>query len=1059
MSSVVMMLFCVWGYTQELPTIIPPSPEISSLGKYLDIPVNLSTGVPSISIPLLNLKGKPVNIPVGLNYHASGIRVNETASRNGLGWSVSTGGMISVSTRGIPDDELEGYINTSNTVVDYEASDIYRQTELVNKSLDGVIDYQSDIYNYTFLGQTGRFFFNQSNDQVIVHQKNDLKITYVKDNNKKILGWKILTTEGITYEFGFNVNSTIKETNYSYTKGQNLPAFNPYAHRTTGWYLTKIIDAKGNVITYTYDKKTTTPITIWNLTSNSKEFASIGSSANSGPHNGELTSFSKKEYAPIFLTKIQSDYGELHFEYLHNRQDLTNDKALTSVKLFDNNKVLIDEYGFDYGYFTATDENQHPNFGIDNQLKKRLYLQRIYQKKGNIENKTHSFTYYTEQKLPNRFSYAQDFWGYYNGKNNSVLYPKTEVLTGTNIVTINGADRKVSSDHAKAYTLKTITYPTKGKTDFIFESNTIGRTDDEAFFVGNEYQNSLLSGGQLANLTGVSAAGQAYTSNLTITTDFPYGGIIDYTVNVEKDCNYSSHDCPSISITKPDGSIMYRFNTNNYSGSINLPDGDYILKIENGILQTDNNVSISLSGRKLLPKDSNAYTGGLRVKEIIYKDYNDKILKKQTYKYHSFDNVLKSSGISSNPPIYYYKKIPYTVNCVSCLSDRIQSNSIFPLNGLSPSVVTYTNVTQEFDDNSKIESWFMNYPDSEPNSSNTIGFADGTQFPLVPSLDYSHRRGILTSEKIFNSQKKIIQEKKIIHSSLNSEVNKSSVNYSTGKIGDYAGTIRYINLSERLLLKEEIKKTYSSNGVLEQKTTYTYDSGYNSRAFPTTTTVTNSKGEVLKTETKYAHDVNDQRLIEEHRIAEPLEVKNYKGTNLLNHQKTVYDSLHSPSNLYLPKFIQTLKGGSNEINTLEDRVVYHSYDSKGNPVEVSKKDGTHIVYIWGYNQTQPIAKIENATLSDIPSETITDLQTKSNLDQSLISEATLRSALNNLRSLSSLSKAQITTFTYNPLIGVTSITDPRGQTMYYEYDNFNRLEFIKDTDGNLLKEYKYKYRN
>uniref|UniRef100_UPI002491C919 hypothetical protein n=1 Tax=Ruegeria faecimaris TaxID=686389 RepID=UPI002491C919 len=157
----------------------------------------------------------------------------------------------------------------------------------------------------------------------------------------------------------------------------------------------------------------------------------------------------------------------------------------------------------------------------------------------------------------------------------------------------------------------------------------------------------------------------------------------------------------------------------------------------------------------------------------------------------------------------------------------------------------------------------------------------------------------------------------------------------------------------------------------------------------------------------------------------------------------------------LPEKVQVSKG----TGVLEDRVVYHSYDDKGNPLEVSKKDGTHIVYIWGYHKTQPIAKIENAKLSDIPSATITSIQTASNLDTNAVTENTLRTALNGLRGISSLSKAQITTFTYDPLVGVTSITDPRGQTMYYEYDDFNRLKFVKDNEGKLLKETQYKYKN
>ncbi len=53
----------------------------------------------------------------------------------------------------------------------------------------------------------------------------------------------------------------------------------------------------------------------------------------------------------------------------------------------------------------------------------------------------------------------------------------------------------------------------------------------------------------------------------------------------------------------------------------------------------------------------------------------------------------------------------------------------------------------------------------------------------------------------------------------------------------------------------------------------------------------------------------------------------------------------------------------------------------------------------------------------------------------------------------------LTTYTYDPLIGVTSITDPRGETIYYHYDNFNRLEYVKDAQGKILSENEYHYKN
>lgn len=53
--------------------------------------------------------------------------------------------------------------------------------------------------------------------------------------------------------------------------------------------------------------------------------------------------------------------------------------------------------------------------------------------------------------------------------------------------------------------------------------------------------------------------------------------------------------------------------------------------------------------------------------------------------------------------------------------------------------------------------------------------------------------------------------------------------------------------------------------------------------------------------------------------------------------------------------------------------------------------------------------------------------------------------------------AQMTTYTYEPLVGMTSQTDARNYTTYYEYDDFGRLETIKDENGKILEHYEYNY--
>jgi YD repeat-containing protein len=53
--------------------------------------------------------------------------------------------------------------------------------------------------------------------------------------------------------------------------------------------------------------------------------------------------------------------------------------------------------------------------------------------------------------------------------------------------------------------------------------------------------------------------------------------------------------------------------------------------------------------------------------------------------------------------------------------------------------------------------------------------------------------------------------------------------------------------------------------------------------------------------------------------------------------------------------------------------------------------------------------------------------------------------------------AQITTYTYDPLIGMTSQCDVQNKKIYYEYDGFGRLLCIRDENHNVLKYFNYKY--
>ena len=201
------------------------------------------------------------------------------------------------------------------------------------------------------------------------------------------------------------------------------------------------------------------------------------------------------------------------------------------------------------------------------------------------------------------------------------------------------------------------------------------------------------------------------------------------------------------------------------------------------------------------------------------------------------------------------------------------------------------------------------------------------------------------------------------------------------------------------------------------------------------------------------------------RLNTPIKLEQYINDTATTAKNTIYENHNGITPL--PKTIQTAKGNSSmatsfDTDTYEDRMTIHRYDNDGNVIEISQEDGVHAILIWGYNAMYPIAKIDNATYTSMPEsalEVIEAIQSASNTENSSSDEASLRILLDQLRTDSYFESAQISTYTYDPLVGVTSMTDARGYTTYYHYDELNRLETIKDTDGHLISENEYHYKN
>jgi hypothetical protein len=157
------------------------------------------------------------------------------------------------------------------------------------------------------------------------------------------------------------------------------------------------------------------------------------------------------------------------------------------------------------------------------------------------------------------------------------------------------------------------------------------------------------------------------------------------------------------------------------------------------------------------------------------------------------------------------------------------------------------------------------------------------------------------------------------------------------------------------------------------------------------------------------------------------------------------------------------------VNNIVDDVDFNVYDNKANSLQSTMKDGIPVTTIYGYDQTLPIATITGISYEQLmqifglpatPTGYLSlDIVSKSNTDKDEAGEQLLLTALNNFRKNASLSGYQITTYTYDPLIGVRSITPPSGIRENYLYDSAGRLQKIVDVNGQTVKEMKYNYKN
>ncbi len=1069
---------------QELgiENLIPSSPEASALGKYGEYPVSLYTGIPNISIPIWNIKTANLQLPINLSYHASGRKVEEVATNVGLGWTLNAGGVITRTVRHFADDMYGGYYSNPFT-----GNPNYLDLEYVKDVRLGTKDGEPDIFYFNFDGYSGSFYFNNESEINIV-SKEDLKIEVFYDNNT-FIGFLITTPKGNKYYFGdenFNNDEYIEETRH---KTPSNPEPREYI---ASWFLRKIVSVN----------QTDTIIFIYDIYGSSGWAKSIGETIELSPQNLSVKNQVKHvNYTNTLnrkrISTIIFKNGHIEMEYQNTRSDISDSESLDEIIVYDKNNNLIKKTKLYYSYFKS-----HPQ-SSNTESELRLKLDSVQEVNSKNETKPpYSFTYYTEHNLPSRSPdelefYKQDHWGFYNG---AICYQKTLIpdfeYMGNSYIS---SDREPYWPYTKSNMLEEIHYPTGGHTEFIFEPNYVGMIGPDT--VQGYFEDAQLSGDTLKcdnPAIMIIEAGSfeihddehcAFRLTLGLDTlcDDNIGGKILATIHGG---SYSK----SYSLEYEPGNEGYI--VNNFIDTLSV--GNYSLTIglyHQSLFWYSFNYEKYFDEQKIIQREYQP-VGGIRIAKIInYPVFGDTVTKEYDYTYRDIQGEQQySSAIITNIPNYsrylirvkeylsdypkwwFIMKGPSTPQYYAWDIIELSSHSNIPLGTTQGGIVGYSEVTEK---QYKGETTYkysnkIDYNDTKNYYFNTYVGAfqafipeENFSYPYPPKGNMDWARGKLLEKTIYDNNNDCILK----------EVSEYDVNYDSNlviKVAPmytynnapppfdeyYNAIVFYKNISGWMRLAKTTTTHFINNspGLQSQEI---YENNGNGHLQMTEQTKTSSGGKTLKTTYTYPGDVSNPSIVHMsqhaidtmlnwHMIGIPLKTEKYTNSNKVDGKITSYDFFNDT--LLLPEKPRILTGDIYKIVANYDK-----YDSRGNPIQYHKEDNINVSYLWGYNYTYPIAVVENAEYEDVIgalSVTYSDLQTKNSAElksifQELIESSRVPEHI--------LCNAMIHSYTYDPLVGKTSETDPNGKIITYHYDSFNRLETVRDHDNMVIKHYDYNY--
>ena len=1080
-----------------------PSPEAASLMQYSDYPVSLYTGLPLISIPIHTIKVGDYSLPVSLEYHASGIKVAQEASRVGLAWSLHAGGSVSRTIQSRDDFDEYGFYMCPDTLPNYFYSSL---TDFGNISNDE-LDTESDIYHYNFAGYSGKFVVRKGTYDIddgerfmLLNPSDNLRIEGFEDS------FKITTEDNTQYLFNYVEERTSSNLFFEderegiYHDTSQGPSrtfippdetYFPSLATKASWLLGKIILPDYKVISFEYD-------TLYNsYLSPAHESYTEYDIIEEQYLDGFDHTLSKNEYLPkakrsitIDLNKTEYILKSIHWnegriEFVRSekeRYDITGyapseltklvpseNRALEYIKIYPvGSQEPLLSYKLHHSYFVAKHMNNGAApYDTTYYIASRLRLDSITVKGRGCNEQKYRMEYDMSDNLPLKNEHFTDKWGYYTTNNPHEIpyYPCTTTsdwyyykrdnnnsanayisLDKERIAIHRGSTfyyrngyESTSSPGSRTWMLTRLTNPMGAETDFEYECHDIHTTEKDSVY------------------STISSLPAIRIKNFNDT-------IIRIPVDLDNDCAYKlrlEYNESKNKTSNTNGYLLIAtsrkiiWNVGYPAGTTEIQKGDTITRtftLEGviGLAELADTLLLSLGSTVDADVTINMSLQKIELspKKVLVGGVRiSKITSPLATTTFNYSDNGCSTGLLLREPRFSHPTIHFL--------------NLF-LSGLYKVVAIYYSI--EYNSSTKRTAY-------NPYNGNHIGYSkvctvkesNGENITEIhtffnnPEVDYYYYTDHGTHNPMNGTRTRHLT---FCNDILTQDVTYKYDTLSTERVKSLK--LDGMNISQCYYVKNyytylDSMNTSTGNNNTSIKYVY-HDSIYKPRKVTTYST-----GFPTKT-IEYTYSIDrptylDGTFKNNHLNTVPLMERHYVGNTLTN---TIVRT-HHDSRIVMPHKVFTFKGelglDSDPVQLSTDSITpsditYSKYTSQGRVTELVTRGGRSVVLLWSYNGQYVVAQINNATLSQVIGKGI-------NVNELAKKGEPEREDWDKLYKLrDELPAAQVIINRYEPLTGLVSHTDPRGVETIYTYDEFNRLYRVLETDGenqNIVKQIEYKY--